>query len=842
MTRINPIFKNNEYTKKHTPYNQAEGTINTENNTKPLKPEGHLVTDNLSNSIKYYFKDIAYDLKSVKNGLSGNANDHQQGRLNDVGLKLGGIGIATVLASRTPNPMMRVMEYVGLGTFLAAMDIFPKIAIHTPANAIHGFDIGKEYIDDQGRKKSVFQDSNYIPYDMYLGETPDTDLDIIGDKLGIPRDINNRQELIKAQMRKIATQNNTWWMLTAGFATPILTALTCCGLEKVIAPAYEKLRNSHYDKKIAQLLDETVKMDLDLSKIKANNMQKSVESILQQYKGKQLPGKELDKVISIITYHLDSAIADGVSEDIPRVFAKEAEGFVIHETLADDIVNNIKTNIPKRVKNLIEKTFIPETSDVKEIFKKYESGIITEDDIFNIKNEFRKLFAPKINSASPDAKEFLIAYQNNILDQVAMLAKREKTQVLTDTAYNTLINISKIMGDYLTKDEQLLKCKSFKVGHAPETVLARGCKKFERTLLEVLDIKYKDLSLIRDSKQYAENIIDQKLTELAKDKNRHQKAIEKLTKVMSEIEITLHGSSGENSVLKDLIIAIENNHNMTAKRLDSLGSGKFASTIQGLVFEDINTLSNSVQTRQDLFDFLDGINRPKYVHNLDYVKENAKGVGTAKKHTISRIIERYQGVENSFRRIIHLFDFYAQEIPTGNYEKQLHEIAKGVLTNATSAQHTLKFNLVNNPEAYKDIMNMLFTRNLSESTRAGLSISKELADGNIIGRYESYLRRFFDIMGNNTIDFEKTAHVIDPNRLHNYTKSAQTRMSKFNLVSQTIMDFIQQASERKYGDQKWLRTFGIWGGAILGGTILTQFAFGRLDKPHKKQVSNVNNK
>ena len=112
--------------KAHTPYRQAEGIITTENLVKPLPPKGHLIHDNIGNSVKYFFEDIAYDMKSVKNGFNGTANDHQLGRLNDVGLKLGGVGIAAYLASRTTNPKARLMEYVGLITFLTSMSLYPK--------------------------------------------------------------------------------------------------------------------------------------------------------------------------------------------------------------------------------------------------------------------------------------------------------------------------------------------------------------------------------------------------------------------------------------------------------------------------------------------------------------------------------------------------------------------------------------------------------------------------------------------------------------------------------------------------------------------------------------------
>ena len=99
---INPSFKNDGGYKS---YLEAEGTVNTDNNVKPLPPKGHLVDDNFADGVKYFFKDIGYDMKSVRNGYKGVANDHQLGRLNDVGLRLGGIAIAIYLS---PTRLLRV--------------------------------------------------------------------------------------------------------------------------------------------------------------------------------------------------------------------------------------------------------------------------------------------------------------------------------------------------------------------------------------------------------------------------------------------------------------------------------------------------------------------------------------------------------------------------------------------------------------------------------------------------------------------------------------------------------------------------------------------------------------
>ena len=255
---ITPIQQNIDI--KPKTYRDAKTPIKTTNLVHPLPAEGHLVHDTLLSVPKFWLKDIAYDIKAVKNGLNGKANDHQTGRLNDVGLKLAGIGIATYLASRTTDPRARMMEYVGLGAFLASMSLYPLVAINAPSRMVQGFDIGKEYIDDQGRKKSVYQDGNYIPMDMYRGEYVGEDLDIMGDRMGIPRDIKNRNDLIKEQARKIAIQNNTLWMLGAGVATPVMTALICCGLEKILTPVMERVRNHRYNDKITKALEVTKNM------------------------------------------------------------------------------------------------------------------------------------------------------------------------------------------------------------------------------------------------------------------------------------------------------------------------------------------------------------------------------------------------------------------------------------------------------------------------------------------------------------------------------------------------------------------------------------------------------
>ena len=854
---ITPIQSNIENTKSHhKPYKDAKGEVKTTNNAKPLAPEGHLVHDSIVTIPKYFIKDRAYDINAVKDGLKGNANDHQLGRINDVGLVVGGLGIATMLAARTKNPMLRIMEYTGLGAFIASMSLFPLLAIKAPSRIIQGFDVGKEYIDDQGRKKSVLQDPNYIPFDMYQGDYPGEDLDVIGDRMGIPRGIKNRHDLIKEQMRKVGIQTNTLWMLMAGGATPVLAALMCCGLEKLIAPALEKARNSRYNSKISNLLDKTNGMSELASDVKPNKLSKDVEKILVNYKGKELPQVEYDNLLKLLTKDMDANAAEGIRADFASIFKTTGKGeYAINDDFADDVVKSIKATIPSRNRATLERVFVPTTAEINDILKNINADGITDDELKTFKDELKKLFAGKIENETGMPKDALKAYQNQVIDNITAKIKKSPAKYVDENNIKEVTDFAKVLGEFKENQKALDKCKSFKVEYAPETVIARSYSKFENTLLDVLGIKYKDLKQIRESDKYAVEIVERQLNDLTKNEAKYQEAISKLAKVMSEMEIDLNGKDTEKSHLKDLISGIENNYNKTAKRLHSIG--KFNNTIDRLVKEDVSTLSNSLSSREDLFDVLDGVQQNKYEkldywsglkstkERIDYAKHNSRGVGSSKNQEISRIVERYQGAKNSFNRILHLFDAYKRPLPEGEYAREVAKFGREAIMGASCPDHTMKLNTPNNPEFYKDVMrNTWNSEAITEGTKKGLSVSNDLATGDVSGRFSKYITRFRDIMGNNNIDFTKPQHKLNPADLNKYTKSAKTRMAKFNLVAQSSVDLIMQAAQRRYGNQKWLRIASAIGGSVIGATIVSQFGFGKIRNPQNifRKVSDDGNK
>lgn len=54
----------------------------------------------------------------------------------------------------------------------------------------------------------------------------------MGDKLGIPRDIKNRNEATLNKMYQVGTQGRTLLMLTAGVVTPVVSSIVADSLQK----------------------------------------------------------------------------------------------------------------------------------------------------------------------------------------------------------------------------------------------------------------------------------------------------------------------------------------------------------------------------------------------------------------------------------------------------------------------------------------------------------------------------------------------------------------------------------------------------------------------------------
>lgn len=222
LTDRNKIAENNLF----------EALTHQKDKKKPENPKGYLLERN--NVFKNVAQDVAYFGKDVKNAgkaiITGKSNDHAIGKINDLGLKIGALGIASYLALKRGTAKQKAMEFIGGGTFLATMALWPKFTVTKPMEKKFGFNIQQDYVDSQGRRKKFFGDNQYLPWDLWSKEK----INKVADHMGIPKDLPDREEFTKRKMQKVALQGNTWILLTSGFATPLITALICRAAENPV--------------------------------------------------------------------------------------------------------------------------------------------------------------------------------------------------------------------------------------------------------------------------------------------------------------------------------------------------------------------------------------------------------------------------------------------------------------------------------------------------------------------------------------------------------------------------------------------------------------------------------
>ena len=324
-----PIQQPQVSTQKPKPNFDIQQELNNRTFIKPLKGKGKLLNVNILSAPIDTFKDIKYDIKSVKHAMQGKANDHELGKINDLGMLAGGLAIASYLFTKKTTPLTKGMEFVGFASFFASMAIWPKLAIQLPAYLIHGVNVQKEYQDSFGRKKPFYQDPQFIPWDLYS----DKEIDKIGDRLKVPRDIPNRRDFIQERMRKLAIQNNTLWMLTAGFATPIMSALICNQAEPILLKYQNEQKNKKADNILANLESYS-------TKYQTHSTQKRIEEIIKANGNKPLNKELSDAIFEALSADMDFVTSDSLKYDLKQILSDGK--YSINDTTAKNIAQNLQ--------------------------------------------------------------------------------------------------------------------------------------------------------------------------------------------------------------------------------------------------------------------------------------------------------------------------------------------------------------------------------------------------------------------------------------------------------------------------------------------------------------------
>ena len=332
---------------------------------RPHKASGHIVKENIFESAASTVKSYANYAKYFYNAaFKGEGTDYSVGKINDLAIRTGSLGIAAVLASSKFFPFAKGMEFIGLGTWFASMAVWPQI-IGAAIKAKTGVDINQKYIDSYGRRKFVYEDNLYRPMDLFrhvdekgrpLSEEEYYQkykddyayLSATADKLGIPKNIHNRNEAAMNKMGQIAVQGKTIWMLTAGVMTPVISSIVADALQTPLKNGIEKHR---YNKELKELekIDDALYELADLqSPFDSRKIETNIDTVIEKLgiKIPQLPEQELNSLI-IKDCELTKSEFDRLKKISEENLAGTQLKTALDNALNNAVINGEKVTLPK---------------------------------------------------------------------------------------------------------------------------------------------------------------------------------------------------------------------------------------------------------------------------------------------------------------------------------------------------------------------------------------------------------------------------------------------------------------------------------------------------------------
>lgn len=799
---------------------------------KPLAGKGRLLTGNILASPKYTFDNFVYSMKALKHAAQGNANDHELGKINDLGLMGGGLAIASYLTTKRYTPMTKGMEFVGLGAFLASMALWPKLAIQLPAYLIHGVNVQKKYQDSFGRKKPFYQDPQFIPWDLYS----DKQIDKIGDRMGVPKDIPNRRDFIQEKMRKLAVQNNTLWMLTAGVATPVMTALICNAAEPYLINHMNNLQNKKADKIISNIEKYS-------EKYQTKHIENKLNTVYSQYKGKPVDKNLYEALIDAFTEDLDAVTMESFKKDLKSIIDKGE--YTINETTAKNISKNIKQQFEKQgySKEFIE-TVLPNEEAMVNLFKEKQFIKSSKADSFNkIVKEIAINISQKtaeFNRLHPEEAEDIKHVRNIITSQatekhpIYKELYKLKSGIFNEDLFKTLQKAAQAFDGFRARQLSLDEYIIIKAGSAPETVIANYWNNVSKDLIKIFGITDKELEKTKFDKNLMGKLLREKIESVVSDKASYEKVMSALVDKIASLNNQIKSSDITSHMLKGDSAKPENTAYETA--------------VDRVYKEASQQISNSGFTRTARA--IGGGGSDEF--------------GSAKAIQKAFAEERILGVKSSFYRLINTLDFYRRVatdpnalktynkgVPRGVME-ELIELCKIITLEGHSSDNATKFYMLRNPNPaadfspleiengkiknvylgkaehgaadipndkyfYQNAMKFMFRDEMSSETKSILG--KHMLNDEVT----NYRRLVMDKIGGEKY-FWKPRHIVSN------SNDAGSDI-KFLLTGIAPNELIYKTGQQVFNTRKWLKIFGGIGAGLLGVTVLAQFFLGRLKAP-----------
>ncbi|MCD7780329.1 MAG: hypothetical protein LUH05_06625 [Candidatus Gastranaerophilales bacterium] len=736
---------------------------NNKNKVKPMQAKGELLPSRIIGSPIEYAKDLKKDIISIGKGAKGKANDHELGRINDLAMKIGSLALASYLFIKNPLKLSKSMEFVGFGTFFASMALWPKLAIQAPIKAMTGVDIHQKYVDSQGRKKMLYQDPQYDLTDLYSRE----DLDKIGKKLDIDENIEDRDSHIKQEAKKKAVQGNTLWMMTAGFATPIMSALACNRLEKPINNVIEKVDLASSEKAM-----KNGKKSI-FSRIKQFVSNKSFEKYLSQNSDKALDSETISQLASKIGDKTESPVVrDSIKQElsslknsvkIDETFVKDALGGKVSEEIAA-MSPEQKALFDKAVEN---KSF----SQIARILSKAR-GNLTE------------------KQQRSCAGEYVKTLEN---------AKKRAEQPSISQVKDKINALNKNITDYVSDKKLLDRCVDTRVGNKSGTYIANQWGRVSNKLIKSLKLNNQELKAVSGGDM---SIIYDKLSKISADDAQFDKIVNDLMKLIGDYEQKTGSEfvSATQSYSSEISTKAANSlkSNGFTKLAEKITAAGKKSTVENV--KNIDT-KGKIQGAQSSF--------YRLMQTLDLSKRMKNGNFESQLKSVMQ----NNGIEIKDETV-----------------KKLTQVCKDVLHDATIFDYTekltsSKYNLSTNE--YKTVMNVLFGESAGSEIKESIkrTMGADKAD-DILSGFRSYTKAFKEKVANwkNDMTPELERRVTDG------ITDGKDAVERNNLSGKQIKSWFQQEAKNTYNSRKWLKIFGGAMAALAAATLITDVIISKKHK------------
>lgn len=804
MTYLSPILQqqintNSQSNKRHEEI--YKNLTRHANDVKPNQAKAKLIKQNpvssVISSVGDNAKDCANFVKAVK---TGKMNDNSLGRINDIGMKAGALLIASFLATHAKTKTDSIMQFIGGTTFFASMALWPKLFINLPARIIHGFNIGQRYVSAQGDKKDFFLDNQFLPWDAYSKE----ELTQIGKRTGIDYNSENGEEKIKRKMQKTALQNRTLWMATAGFATPLLTAMAGNVIEPqvrnaVIKNGYDKASEIiHSENGLAEYLNsatEVPKYRLLHKFIKNKNQnlrQQKFNDLFKQYQNRTLDDsfyKELADLLDL------SSVTEQFKDMDDITPIKKAVSFSLDKALKQ--VREEMSTVKEE--SLKEKLAGLKTKSIARRGLSVEKTLLSETQISSIIEELK-------------TRGFTIKNLKEVLENQGHASYTEailKTVDVDETAFFEAVKKydSEVLSLIRERLSAYLKLINSTAGSKSESYYTKEYQDTMQRLFSKLGFKFEDLKEIRqDGIKDASNTVARGVEAIT--------ARGKLIQHFSEFAQRT-ASMTEEEYLKELqayVAPLDSNAKGLASSLvsqENLSKIKVGANAELSMFDKVSDilLEGSEESKKGIFQ-----NLKRFIQLKDTDINAIKS-----KILISANFERR--VQNgSFKEALQKSGLLSEGL---NYEEWL-EVARSLVYDGTVSKDACKVDIhqailskktnSSMPEILNNLKGIIFSKESFEQEEQVLPGIKGIVEQLKNLGYEAVL-----------------GLPMNPNET--------VYRSKEYTLSGSFAQAVKKHATNLFNNKSWMKKFGVMTAVLIGVTLLVQPFFGNIKKeyPENKQ-------